>query len=93
MGVLPLQFKLDQNRKSLQLTGKETLSIGGLSGADLQPRMNLPLTLTRENGSQEKIEVLCRIDTLNEVEYFKPGDSALCLAAIDRFLIGALPLV
>ncbi|WP_248803362.1 aconitate hydratase AcnA [Pseudomonas sp. MWU13-2100] len=73
MGVLPLQFKLDQNRKSLQLTGKETLSIGGLSGADLQPRMNLPLTLTRENGSQEKIEVLCRIDTLNEVEYFKAG--------------------
>jgi len=73
MGVLPLQFKLDQNRKSLKLTGKETLSIGGLSGADLQPRMNLPLTLTREDGSQEKIEVLCRIDTLNEVEYFKAG--------------------
>ncbi len=73
MGVLPLQFKLDQNRKSLQLTGRETLSIQGLSGADLQPRMNLPLTLTREDGSQEKIEVLCRIDTLNEVEYFKAG--------------------
>ncbi|WP_248796665.1 aconitate hydratase AcnA [Pseudomonas sp. MWU13-2105] len=73
MGVLPLQFKLDQNRKSLQLTGKETLSISGLSGADLQPRMNLTLTLSREDGSQEKIEVLCRIDTLNEVEYFKAG--------------------
>jgi len=73
MGVLPLQFKLDQNRKSLKLTGKETLSIGGLSGAELQPRMNLPLTLTREDGSQEKIDVLCRIDTLNEVEYFKAG--------------------
>ncbi|MBV6751812.1 aconitate hydratase AcnA [Pseudomonas chlororaphis] len=73
MGVLPLQFKLDQNRKSLKLTGKETLSIGGLSGAELQPRMNLPLTLTREDGSQERIDVLCRIDTLNEVEYFKAG--------------------
>ena len=73
MGVLPLQFKLDQNRKSLKLTGKETLSIGGLSGAELQPRMNLPLTLTREDGSQEKVDVLCRIDTLNEVEYFKAG--------------------
>jgi len=73
MGVLPLQFKLDQNRKSLKLTGRETLSIGGLTGADLQPRMNLPLTLTREDGSQEKIDVLCRIDTLNEVEYFKAG--------------------
>ncbi|NWD76996.1 aconitate hydratase AcnA [Pseudomonas gingeri] len=73
MGVLPLQFKLDQNRKSLKLTGKETLSIEGLTGADLQPRMNLALTLTREDGSQEKIDVLCRIDTLNEVEYFKAG--------------------
>ncbi|NVZ26573.1 aconitate hydratase AcnA [Pseudomonas gingeri] len=73
MGVLPLQFKLDQNRKSLRLTGKETLSISGLSGAELQPRMNLQLTLTREDGSQEKVDVLCRIDTLNEVEYFKAG--------------------
>ncbi|CAI8959589.1 aconitate hydratase AcnA [Pseudomonas sp. IT-P176] len=73
MGVLPLQFKLDQNRKSLNLTGKETLSIQGLSGVELTPRMNLPLIITREDGSREKIEVLCRIDTLNEVEYFKAG--------------------
>lgn len=73
MGVLPLQFKLDQNRKSLNLTGKETLSIQGLSGVELAPRMNLPLIITREDGSSEKIEVLCRIDTLNEVEYFKAG--------------------
>ena len=73
MGVLPLQFKLDQNRKSLNLTGKETLDILGLSGAELQPRMNLTLVITRENGSKEQIEVLCRIDTLNEVEYFKAG--------------------
>lgn len=73
MGVLPLQFKLDQNRKSLKLTGKETLDILGLSGTELTPRMNLTLVITREDGSQEKIEVLCRIDTLNEVEYFKSG--------------------
>ena len=73
MGVLPLQFKLDQNRKSLNLTGKETLDILGLSGAELQPRMNLTLVITRENGSKEQVEVLCRIDTLNEVEYFKAG--------------------
>ncbi len=73
MGVLPLQFKLDQNRKSLKLTGKETLSIQGLSGVELARRMNLPLIITREDGSSEKIEVLCRIDTLNEVEYFKAG--------------------
>ncbi len=73
MGVLPLQFKLDQNRKSLKLTGKETLSIQGMSGVELAPRMNLPLIITREDGSSERIEVLCRIDTLNEVEYFKAG--------------------
>ncbi len=73
MGVLPLQFKLDQNRKSLKLTGKETLDILGLTGAELVPRMNLTLIITRENDQQEKVEVLCRIDTLNEVEYFKAG--------------------
>jgi len=73
MGVLPLQFKLDQNRKSLNLTGKETLEIQGLTGVELTPRMNLTLVITREDGRQEKIEVLCRIDTLNEVEYFKSG--------------------
>jgi aconitate hydratase len=73
MGVLPLQFKLDQNRKSLNLTGKETLDILGLTGVELTPRMNLTLVVTREDGSKEKVEVLCRIDTLNEVEYFKAG--------------------
>ena len=73
MGVLPLQFKLDQNRKSLNLTGRETVDILGLTGVELTPRMNLTLVVTREDGSKEKIEVLCRIDTLNEVEYFKAG--------------------
>ena len=73
MGVLPLQFKLDQNRKSLNLTGKESLDILGLSGVELTPRMNLTLVIKRVDGSLEKIEVLCRIDTLNEVEYFKAG--------------------
>jgi len=73
MGVLPLQFKLDQNRKSLNLTGKETLDIQGLTGVELTPRMNLTLVITRDDGRQEKLDVLCRIDTLNEVEYFKSG--------------------
>ncbi|WP_223454504.1 MULTISPECIES: aconitate hydratase AcnA [unclassified Pseudomonas] len=73
MGVLPLQFKLDQNRKSLKLNGSETLDILGLTGVELTPRMNLTLVITREDGSSEKVEVLCRIDTLNEVEYFKSG--------------------
>jgi aconitate hydratase len=73
MGVLPLQFKLDQNRKALKLTGKEKIDILGLTAVEIVPRMNLTLVITREDGSSEKIDVLCRIDTLNEVEYFKAG--------------------
>ena len=73
MGVLPLQFKLDQNRKTLKLTGKEKIDILGLTSVEIVPRMNLTLVITREDGSTEKVEVLCRIDTLNEVEYFKAG--------------------
>ncbi|RMT80039.1 aconitate hydratase AcnA [Pseudomonas viridiflava] len=73
MGVLPLQFKNGQTRKSLNLTGKETLKITGLTDADIRPGMGLELHITREDGSQESVDVLCRIDTLNEVEYFKSG--------------------
>ncbi|MBD9504507.1 aconitate hydratase AcnA [Pseudomonas sp. BGr12] len=72
MGVLPLQFKDGQDRKALKLTGKEVLSISGLSG-ELKPHMNLKVTVKREDGSQDSFEVLCRIDTQNEVEYFKAG--------------------
>ncbi|MCY1202741.1 Aconitate hydratase A [compost metagenome] len=73
MGVLPLQFKDGQDRKSLKLTGRETLDILGLAGASLRPQMTLHLEITREDGSKDKAELLCRIDTLNEVEYFKAG--------------------
>ncbi|MDF3865289.1 aconitate hydratase AcnA, partial [Pseudomonas denitrificans (nom. rej.)] len=72
MGVLPLQFKDGQDRKALKLTGREVLSISGLSG-ELKPHMNLKVAVKRENGSQDSFEVLCRIDTQNEVEYFKAG--------------------
>ena len=73
MGVLPLQFTSGQNRKSLALTGKERVDVLGLSESHLRPGMSLPLRITREDGQQEEIQVLCRIDTLNEVEYFKAG--------------------
>jgi aconitate hydratase len=73
MGVLPLQFTDQQSRKTLGLTGRETLDVIGLTGATLQPSMKLTLRITRENGEQESVNVLCRIDTLNEVEYFKAG--------------------
>ena len=73
MGVLPLQFTHGQSRKSLGLTGHETLDIVGLTGAKLQPHMRLDLRIRREDGEQETVELLCRIDTLNEVEYFRSG--------------------
>ena len=73
MGVLPLQFKAGQDRKQLALTGKEQIDLLGLDGAQIRPGMSLPLRITREDGQQQQIEVLCRIDTLNEVEYFKSG--------------------
>tara|TARA_R110000868_G_scaffold41169_8_gene141121 strand:+ start:1973 stop:4717 length:2745 start_codon:yes stop_codon:yes gene_type:complete len=73
MGVLPLQFKLGQSRTTLGLTGKEKLNICGLDGVELHPSMTLTLDILREDSSRESVEVLCRIDTLNEVEYFKAG--------------------
>ncbi|KOP55117.1 aconitate hydratase [Pseudomonas coronafaciens pv. porri] len=73
MGVLPLQFKNGQTRKTLGLTGNETLKITGLTNAEVQPGMSLTLHIEREDGSKETVDVLCRIDTLNEVEYFKSG--------------------
>ncbi|MFB2601359.1 hypothetical protein ACE04B_04770 [Rhizobium phaseoli] len=73
MGVLPLQFKAGDDRKQLGLTGKEQIDVLGLNGAQISPGMSLPLRITREDGQQAQVEVLCRIDTLNEVEYFKAG--------------------
>ena len=72
MGVLPLQFMSDQNRHSLNLTGHESISILGLSD-DLAPHQTFEVEVTRTDGSRDSFQVLCRIDTLNEVEYFKAG--------------------
>jgi len=73
MGVLPLQFKTGDTRQSLGLTGKERIDVRGLREATIRPGMSLPLRITDEAGQVRDIEVLCRIDTLNEVEYFKAG--------------------
>jgi aconitate hydratase len=73
MGVLPLQFTGDHTRKTLGLTGHERFDIIGLTGAALTPHMSLTLRITRDGGERTEVQVLCRIDTLNEVEYFKAG--------------------
>jgi aconitate hydratase len=72
MGVLPLQFKEGQSRSDLKLTGSETFSIAGIE-AGLKPRMDLTVTMKRENGEELAFDVACRIDTLDEIEYFKNG--------------------
>ena len=73
MGVLPLQFLPGQDRRSLGLSGQETLDVRGLDGVELHPKMRLTVEVHRPDGTCSSFEVLCRIDTLNEVEYFKAG--------------------
>src|SRR5262249_23918801 len=71
MGVLPLQFVDDQSWAALGLTGAETVSIAGVAG--LTPRQRIKLRIARPDGRTDEIEALCRIDTENEVEYFRNG--------------------
>ena len=72
MGVLPLQFMKGQNRQILNLSGHEELSILGLSD-DIHPHQMLEVDVQHTDGTCSHFQVLCRIDTLNEVEYFKAG--------------------
>ncbi|MGE4313013.1 MAG: aconitate hydratase AcnA [Pseudobdellovibrionaceae bacterium] len=70
MGVLPLQFKEGETRKTLGLTGDETISLAGIS--TLSPRGMIKVTIEKDGASKE-IEVLARIDTADELEYYKNG--------------------
>ncbi len=72
MGVLPLVFHGDTNRKSLNLTGEETISLKGLAGG-IKPRMKVDMVITRKDGSSQTVPLLCRIDTLDEVAYYQNG--------------------
>jgi aconitate hydratase len=71
MGVLPLQFAEGTTRETLGLDGSETFTIRGV--ASLEPRQTVEVTLTRANGESATFETLCRIDTANEMEYFRHG--------------------
>jgi len=71
MGVLPLQFKEGEGAQSLGLEGTESFTIRGV--ADLQPRQELEVEAKRADGSVSTFTVRCRIDTYNELEYFKAG--------------------
>ncbi len=72
MGVLPLQFVTGTTRHDFKLDGSERFDIIGVD-AGLTPRMTLTMTIHRVDGHTETVPLLCRIDTLDEVEYYKNG--------------------
>jgi len=72
MGILPLVFPEGVTRKTLGLDGTETFDIVGIE-QEIKPGMTLPLTIHRANGKTETIQLKCRIDTLDEVDYYKHG--------------------
>jgi aconitate hydratase len=71
MGVLPLLFPEGVTRHSLKLAGDEVIDIVGLEA--LRPRMDLALRIHRADGATEEVQVVCRVDTLDEVNYYKHG--------------------
>ena len=72
MGVLPLQFKNGDTRHSLGLEGSERFDILELN-ARIAPRADIEVIVTRADGSRFRLTTLCRIDTLDEVDYFRHG--------------------
>ncbi len=71
MGVLPLTFKDGMTRKTLNLIGDELIDIVGLD--ELSPRMSIKLAIHRANHTTDTIDLLCRVDTADEVNYYRHG--------------------
>lgn len=72
MGVLPLQFKDGENRKTLNLNSEDTYDITGVSGG-VKPGQELSLKIHRVDGTSTETTLLCRIDTADEAEYYANG--------------------
>ncbi|WP_299674421.1 aconitate hydratase AcnA [uncultured Roseobacter sp.] len=71
MGVIPFEFTGGDTRKSLGLTGEETVSIHGLD--TIKPLQEVPCTITMADGTVKDITLKCRIDTAIEIEYIEHG--------------------
>ncbi|MEZ5871391.1 MAG: aconitate hydratase AcnA [Nitratireductor sp.] len=71
MGVLPLVFQEDNSWQKLGLKGDEQVSISGLTA--LEPRQTLEAAITFADGRKETVPLLCRIDTLDELDYYRAG--------------------
>jgi aconitate hydratase len=72
MGVLPLQFEAGQDAKTLGLNGSESFSIAGIS-EELKPGKVLEVTAKSDDGSSKTFKVKVRIDTPNELDYYRHG--------------------
>ncbi len=72
MGVLPLQFVGEMNRENLNLKGSELISIIDIEKG-INPRDEVEVEFKYQSGDIKKIKMLCRIDTKNELEYYKNG--------------------
>jgi aconitate hydratase len=71
MGILPLQFEAGTSRKTLNLDGSERISID--LNDSLKAGAKIRMTITRQNGEHESVQLICRIDTANELEYYRHG--------------------
>ncbi|MCX7560796.1 aconitate hydratase AcnA [Sulfitobacter sp. F26204] len=71
MGVIPFEFTNGDTRKTLGLTGEETVSISGLD--TIKPLQEVPCTITMADGTVKEITLKCRIDTAIEIEYIEHG--------------------
>uniref|UniRef100_UPI002FDFA9D1 aconitate hydratase AcnA n=1 Tax=Pseudoxanthobacter sp. TaxID=1925742 RepID=UPI002FDFA9D1 len=72
MGILPLVFEDGTSWQTLGLKGDETVTIHGIEG-DLKPRQKMEAEITFADGSRKVVPLLCRIDTLDELDYFHNG--------------------
>jgi len=72
MGILPLQFKEGFDRKKLNITGAELITVIDINKG-VKPRQEVSCEIKYKDGTSKTIKVLCRIDTENEVEYYKNG--------------------
>jgi aconitate hydratase len=72
MGILPLEFLPGTTRETLGLTGEEIYAVAGVAG-DLRARDRLGVTATATDGTTRRFEVLARIDTPVELEYYRHG--------------------
>ena len=72
MGVLPLEFTNGETRQSLDLSGFESYDIDGVDEG-LKPRSTLTVRATGHDGVAKRFAVLCRIDTPEELNYYKHG--------------------